>query len=194
MYWQDTPYSERCTAQMNASPDMTSLLEFLASCRSVRHFTSRPVSDEQVEQVLDVARWSGSARNRQPWRFLTVTDKTVQHRLGRLGQYAQHLADAPLVLVLLSAEDGRLDTEFDLGRVAQTISLAAHALGLGSCLATLYPDHNVAEASRLLRVEPGWRPHHAMSIGWPAPPEPGRTPAIPTGRLTVAELILDPSR
>lgn len=169
------------------------LLELLASCRSVRQFTSAPVSDAQVEQVLDAARWTGSARNRQPWRIVPVTDPAVRRQLSRLGSYAQHLAGAPLVLVLLSADDGNRDTEFDLGRLAQSISLAAHAVGLGSCLATLYPEDNVRAAGRILRLDPGWLPRHALSLGWPAPRRDGGTSAIPTGRLTVAELLVRPA-
>jgi len=165
------------------------LLEFLASPRSVRHFTGRPVSREQIDQILDVARWTGSARNRQPWRFRAVTDKAVQQRLSHLGQYAGHLANAPVTLVLLSADDGHLDTAFDLGRVAQTISLAAHAAGLGSCLATLYPDDNVAEASRILGLEPGWRAQHAMSLGYPATSHRLSPSAIPAGRLPLTTLV-----
>jgi nitroreductase len=168
---------------------MTLLPECLASVRSVRHFADRPVSREQIDQVLDVARWTGSARNRQPWRFRVVRDKAVQQRLSRLGQYAGHLADAPVNLVLLSADDGLLDTSFDLGRVAQTISLAAHAAGLGSCLATLYPDDNVAEASRILRLEPGWLPQHAMSVGYPATSQQPPPTAIPAGRLPLTTLV-----
>jgi nitroreductase len=168
---------------------MTLPLAFLASLRSVRHFTDRPVSREQIDQILDVARWTGSARNRQPWRFHVVRDKAVQQRLSRLGQYAGHLAVAPVVLVLLSADDGRLDTPFDLGRVAQTISLAAHAAGLGSCLATLYPNDNAAEASRILDLAPGWLPHHAMSVGYPATAQPPPPTAIPAGRLALTALV-----
>ena len=164
-------------------------LEFLASVRSVRHFTDRPVSREQIGQILEVARWTGSARNRQPWRFLVVMDKAVQQRLSRLGQYAGHLADAPVILVLLSADDGRLDTTFDLGRVAQTISLAAHAADLGSCLATLYPDDNVAEARRILDLGPGWLPQHAMSVGYPATSQQLQPTAIPAGRLPLNALV-----
>lgn len=164
------------------------LLEFLASVRSVRQFTGQPVSREQIDQILDVARWTGSARNHQPWRFRVVRDRAVQQRLSQLGRYAGHLADAPVTLVLLSADDDRIDTAFDLGRVAQTISLAAHAAGLGSCLATLYPEDNVAEASRILGLEPGWLPRHAMSVGYPAAPRLPPT-AIPAGRLPLTALV-----
>lgn len=168
---------------------MTSLLEFLASVRSVRHFSDQPVPRERIDQILEVARWTGSARNRQPWRFRVVTDKAVQQRLSTLGEYSGHLAGAPVVLVLLSADDGRLDTPFDLGRVAQAITLAAHAAGLGSCLATLYPGHNVAQASRILDLSPGWLPRHAISVGYPAAAPQPRPTAIPAGRLPVTTLV-----
>jgi nitroreductase len=173
--------------------DATALLALLASCRSVRRFADRPVEAELIDRIVEAARWTGSARNRQPWRFVVVEDRAVRRELSTLGLYAQHLAGAPVVLVLLSADDGRRDTAFDLGRVAQSLGLAAHALGLGSCLATLFPDDNVAEAGRLLGVEAGWVAHHALSLGWPeaAPPDgdAGGRSAIPTGRLGVAELL-----
>jgi hypothetical protein len=75
--------------------------------------------------------------------------------LSRLGQYAGHFAGAPVILGLLPAINGHLDPALDLGQVAQTISLATHALGLASCRATLYPDGNAAEASRILGLEQG---------------------------------------
>jgi len=170
----------------------TPLLQFIASPRSVRHFADRPVRPELVESIVDVARWTGSARNRQPWRFMAVTNSDTRARLSRLGSYAQHVATAPLVLVVLSEANGRADTEFDVGRVVQSACLAAHALGLGACLATFHPADNVAAASGLLGVTAPWRPHHAISIGWPAPARVGGRSAIPTGRLATADLLLTP--
>jgi nitroreductase len=93
-----------------------------------------------------------------------------------------------VALVLLSADDGFQDTEFDLGKVSQTAILAATALGLGSCLATIYPEDNVAQAAQLLQVETGWLPHHAISIGYPATPVTGSR-VIASGRLSVDELL-----
>lgn len=161
----------------------------MKALRSTRRFLPRPVEADRLEQLIEVARWTGSARNRQPWRFIALADPGRQRRLGELGAYAQHLATAPLVLVLLSEDNGRLDTEFDVGRVSQTIALAAHELGLGSCLATLHPADRVDAAARLLGAPPGWLPRHAMSVGYPAPPALLGPSAVPTGRLAVGELL-----
>ena len=68
---------------------------------------------------------------------------------------------------LLSVDDGFQNTEFDLGKVNQTVILAATAFGLVSCSATIYPEGNVTKAAALLRVESGWRPHHDISLGYP---------------------------
>nr|WP_158252421.1 nitroreductase family protein [Cryobacterium sp. Y57] len=164
------------------------LVRTLNARPAVRSFTDRPVPLEELTQIIEVARWTGSARNRQPWRFIAVCDKEHLEKLGALGAYAQHLASAPCALVLLSANNGFQDTEFDLGKVSQTVILTATALGLGSCLATIYPETNVTKAATLLRVENGWRPHHAISLGYPGAPMTG-TRAITTGRLSASELL-----
>lgn len=166
------------------------VLAGLVAARSVRAFDARPVERATITRLVTIARATGSARNRQPWRFVAVDDHATLQELAGCGAYAQHLAGAPCAIVLLSADDGRRDTEFDLGRVAQSLTLAATALGLGSCLATLYPDENVIRAGVLLGLEAGWLPRHALSLGHPAPPSPGSgRSAVPTGRLPVEELL-----
>jgi nitroreductase len=160
----------------------------LIGARSVRVFADRVVDRAIVAGLVDVARRTGSARNRQPWRFVAVDDPATLRVLGSCGAYAGHVAAAPCAIVLLSADDGRRDTEFDLGRVAQSITLAATAVGLGTCLATFYPEADIARASAVLRVEPGWVPRHAMSIGYPAPRPAGRS-AVPPGRLPAEQLL-----
>ena len=164
------------------------LIRTLTARPAVRSFTNRPVPLDVLTQIIEVARWTGSARNRQPWRFVAVCDEERLEKLGALGAYAQHIASAPCALVLLSADNGFQDTEFDLGKVSQTVTLTATALGLGSCLATIYPEGNVTKAAALLRMESGWRPHHAISLGYAGVPLTG-TRAITTGRLSTSELI-----
>ena len=144
---------------------------------------------ELVEQIIEASRWAGSARNAQPWRFAAVTGPRTREALSRLGAYAQHLAGAPVVLVLAEPVPGGRDTQFDLGRVTQNITLAAQSLGLGSCLATFYPSENAEAAASIAGFGPGWAARHALAVGWPAPAEVTGRPAIPGGRLPVSELL-----
>ena len=161
----------------------------IRSLRSVRHFLPTEVDRTTVERIIDAARWTGSARNRQPWRFVAVTDPDMRAQLSRLGNFALHLADAPLVLVVLSEDNGYADTEFDLGRIIQSTCLAAHDQGLGTCPTTLHPDDNVHRAAELLATPSGWLPRHAVAIGHPDDTQRRAPTAIPRGRLPVADLL-----
>ena len=51
------------------------VLENIFTRKSVRKFTSEPVSDKQVETLLKAAMAAPSAMNKQPWRFVVVNDK-----------------------------------------------------------------------------------------------------------------------
>ncbi|MFX0577444.1 nitroreductase family protein [Nocardia nepalensis] len=161
----------------------------IRTLRSTRHFLPEPVSRTTIEDIIDTARWTGSARNRQPWRFIAVTTDALRNELSRLGHYAVHLAEAPLTLVLLSADNGFTDTEFDMGRICQSLCLAAHDHGLGSCVTTFHPSENVARVAALLDIQPGWLPHHAIAIGRRDPHRHRSPSAIPTGRLPGSALL-----
>ncbi|WP_067714992.1 nitroreductase family protein [Nocardia yamanashiensis] len=163
--------------------------EAIRGLRSVRHFRPDPVPRATVEQIIEAARWTGSARNRQPWRFVAVTRPEIRRELAGLGGYAVHLADAPLVLVLAAHDNGFSDTEFDMGRIAQSVCLAAAGFGLGSCLTTFHPAGNVTRASETVGLASDWLPRHAIAIGYPDPAKPTAPNAIPRGRKPVAELL-----
>ncbi|MFB4315905.1 nitroreductase family protein [Actinomadura sp. 21ATH] len=155
----------------------------VSSLRATRWFDDRPVPAAEIVRVLEAARWTGSARNRQPWRFVVVQDRSLLRELSLLGGYAAHLAAAPVAVVLaVDHAAGGQDAEFDAGRVAQSLMLAAHGLGLGSCPASFFPAANAERAARLCGVRPPWKVRTAISLGYPAPAPRGRS-AIPSGRL-----------
>lgn len=162
--------------------------------RATRHFEATPVAADDIRLMVEAARWTGSARNRQPWRFVVVEEAADRRELARCGSYALHLAGAPLVIVLAVDEQSGADAHFDLGRAAQTLMQAAADLGYGSCPATLFPDQNVARADRLLGLSAPWRARWALALGRaaPAPPSAGRRSAIPTGRRPLEDLLLRP--
>lgn len=167
-----------------------------SSLRATRWFADTPVPRHEIVRVLEAARWTGSARNRQPWRFVVVRDPGLRSELSRLGAYAAHLAGAPVVVLLaVDHASGGEDAEFDAGRAAQNLMLAAHDLGLGSCPASFFPAANAERAGRLVGVEAPWKVRTGISLGHPAPARgPGGRSAIPPGRLPLDRLVrwIDP--
>ncbi|MEM3458535.1 MAG: nitroreductase family protein [Candidatus Bathyarchaeia archaeon] len=58
------------------------ITELVKSRRSIRRFTSTKVSRELITAVLDLARWSPSAHNAQPWRIIVIDDDEVKKKLA----------------------------------------------------------------------------------------------------------------
>jgi nitroreductase len=52
--------------------------------RSIRDYTDEPVSDQDLDMILEAARQAPSGENAQPWRFIIVKDVETRKRLGAL--------------------------------------------------------------------------------------------------------------
>ena len=81
------------------------LVNFLKRLRAVRQFRPDPIPQEIVDAVLEVARWSGSASNRQPWEFVVIRNKETLRVLSTVEGFASHLAGASVGIVLVMAGD-----------------------------------------------------------------------------------------
>ena len=83
-----------------------------------RRFSAEPVASELVAEIVEAARWTGSARNRQPWRFVELRSRAVIEQIAGLGAYAQFVASAPVALVVASGDhDEPIDPRRFVGRV-----------------------------------------------------------------------------
>jgi nitroreductase len=168
---------------------------FIRDLRAVRRFDPRPVPDDVLADVLETARWTGSAKNAQPWHLVVVRERATLERLSRLGRYAGHVAEAPLAVVLVMAERSR-SRSFDEGRLSQNLQLAAWAHGVGSCVATLFPEENEDAACDLLGAPAGSGIRTVVSLGYPADERarflsstPELKSEVPLGRKPLAELV-----
>jgi nitroreductase len=52
--------------------------------RSIREFTKDPVSDQDLDMILEAARQAPSGENAQPWRFIVVKDETMRKKMGAI--------------------------------------------------------------------------------------------------------------
>src|SRR3954471_7370727 len=99
----------------------------VASRREVREYSDRELPEDVVTRILDAGRLAGSAKNRQPWRFLVVEEAGARERLADAVYEPTNIRGARLVVAILAK--GSLDT----GRAMQNMLLVAWNEGVGSC-------------------------------------------------------------
>jgi nitroreductase len=173
------------SAEEDAIPS-DQLVEFLRSLRQVRQFTDEPVPDEALHDVLQVARWTGSAVNRQPWEFVVVRDRATLRALAEAYPNAGHVGNAAVAIVLVMA--GKRGGEaYDEGRLAERILLAARARGLGAGIGWLGNDGTAPEAKRILGIPEERFVRTAISLGYPA--EGAAASKGGQGRKSLSELV-----
>lgn len=115
----------------------------LLRVRQVRQFTDEAVDDAELEAITDVARWSGSGRNNQPWRFIVLRDVGTLRRIAEIGlpQTRSLRTAMAAVAVTLPADPKRqLSDAYDDGRAAERMLAAASFLGLGAGIAWVRAD------------------------------------------------------
>jgi nitroreductase len=141
-------------------------IAFLRSLRAVRSFRPDPVPQEVVDDILEVARWSGSASNRQPWELVVIQDRETLEELANVKGYASHLREAALGIVVVMAGERAEQETYDEGRLAERVMLAALAHGVGSSIGWLVGDGRVA-ARDILGIPENRTVRTAISLGYP---------------------------
>ncbi|MDJ0496340.1 MAG: nitroreductase family protein [Acidimicrobiia bacterium] len=154
--------------------------DFVLGLRAIRGYGEQPVSSEHMTAILEAARWTGSAKNRQDWAFVVVTEREQLERVATCGHYTDPVRNSAATIVIVEEPGGY---EFDSGRVAQNIMLAAKALGVASCPITLHHSDRVSE---VLHLAEGRSCRYAVALGYPLP---GAEPAVLGGRKPLADLV-----
>ncbi len=120
----------------------------IRSRRSIRRYQPEPVPDVVLQRVLEAATWAPSAHNRQPWRFVVLTESSKREQLGRrMGE---------LLRAARSADgDDAADIEGDVARSYNRIAGAAVAIVVFMTLEDMdvYPDARRSHAEELMAVQ-----------------------------------------
>ena len=165
-------------------------ISFLKSLRAVRFFRPDPVPQEIVDDVLEVARWTGSAENRQPWELVAIRDRQTLRTLARMEGYAEHLAGAAMGIVPVMAGEREEQEVYDEGRLSERIMLAAHAHGLGASIGWFVRD-GVTATKDLLDIPEVRRVRTAISLGYPQDPLLSGRPKLQQSRKPLYEIVCE---
>lgn len=145
---------------------------------SVRQFTDKEITDEQVERLMRAAMAAPSAANQQPWEFVLARDAQKKELLSQCSPYAKPAAGAALVIVPCIAKDDQLKfPEYktqDMGACAENILVEAAELGLGAVWMGIYPEQDRMDAvAGVIEIPAGHEPFALIAVGYPIDePEP----------------------
>ena len=154
--------------------------DFILGLRAIRSYRSEPLADHDLTAILEAARWTGSSKNRQGWSFIAITDPDQIEALAGCGDFTDPVRASVATIVIIQEPGGH---DFDIGRVAQNIMLAAKAIGVASCPITLHRDD---DARSVLGVPDDRRCRYAVALGYPSEEA---APARRGGRKPIEELV-----
>lgn len=154
----------------------------IVSLRAIRSFRNEELTEDDLRAILEAAQWTGSSKNRQNWAFIVVRDPEQRRRLAACGDFTDPIRNAPATLALVQEPDGY---EFDTGRLAQNVMLAADAIGVASCPITL---HREDDAHAVLDLPAGSRCRYAVALGYAAD---DAAPARFGGRKPLVDLAFE---
>ena len=177
--------------------EIDDLLKLMGHQGTVRHFKPDPVPGEELEKVLQAARWAPSGANTQPWDFIVIKNPELKEKIARIFVESQQRAkkedkkfpygddeelrrrftDPPILIVVCA------DTRFmkaypkvgyreqilnvSMGAAIQNMMLAANALGLALSWGTV-KTLNRDKLRELLGVPAHIRILEVLQLGFPA--------------------------
>ncbi len=153
------------------------MIDPILARRSIRQYEERPVSDEDIQRLLEAAMAAPSGKNLKPWHFVVITERERLDALGDSAPYWKMLHDAPLGIVVCG-DPGESRKYWDQDCVAATenILLAASMMGLGGVWLGCHPTPERKDAVRdILDIPAEIEPLSVISLGHPAEEKEART-------------------
>lgn len=165
---------------------MENFWEILRARRCVRKFDpTKPVTDEQIDKLLEAAILAPSSGNTQGWRFYVVRDQKTKEDLATRAGHQKFISEAPVVIVVCADLDhiersygarGRETYALqDTAAAIENIFLSVTAMGLATCWIGAFDE---GSATKILDLPKGTRPVAMLPIAYPAdtPKPPKRRP------------------
>ena len=161
----------------------------LNKVRQYRQYLPDPLSDDLLDTLLEIARWTGSSRNTQPWHFIVVTDKERLRQLSEVREAIGWVATAPAAIALVMNGANPASESYDEGRVTERLLIGAHLLGLGGGTAWYGDESQQARAKEILGIPAGRTARSLVALGSIITSRDPRPGAAAGGRKPLAELV-----
>ena len=149
--------------------------------RDQRYFLPRALPEASLRRILQAARMTGSSKNSEPNRLVVVRERAGLEALAALSPFGKFIARSAATVVIAQTQAH----EFDAGRCAQNMMVAAWGEGIGSCPAHL-PERELA---RLLRIPPEMVINRVVAFGYVDPARTAPPSSVARRRKPLDELV-----
>jgi len=171
---------------------MSTLRELANIRESCRHYADRPVSREDLVDMVQTAILSPNASNRQSWRFVIAQGDKAQKVADLCGIIPgnnawAHEVSAFIIISSTVRESRVADGQphdfptVDAGIAAGYLCLAAAEKGLATCIIGSADEEGI---KKLFDIDPERRVHILLAVGYPAD-----APKMTHNRLAFEELV-----
>ncbi|MGE5396839.1 MAG: nitroreductase family protein [Chitinophagales bacterium] len=141
--------------------------------RSIRRYTSQPVTDEQVKLLLEAAMYAPSAGNEQPWQFIVIRDRDLLDQVPNYHPHSSMIKQASVaVLVCADTRLSKYDVDYwiqDCSAATENLLLEVQELGLGAVWLGVYPrEERMKGLRQLFKIPEDIIPFALVPVGYPA--------------------------
>ena len=146
-------------AIVNGQTTSNCVADVILSGYSERAYTTVPVTDQQLDLILNCGIKAPSARNIQPWKFTVIRDDATMREI------IKDIISGNVIIVISGVESQTGTTpDFDCGLATESMFIAAHGLGLG---ARIYgsPVGNINSKKELFQIPAGYKAVIVLRIG-----------------------------
>lgn len=142
---------------------------------SPRTFADKTVEDEKIKNILEAARWSPSAFNEQPWRFVIGRkgSKSWENIYNTLIDFNQKWTKTANVLGMIIGKKNNsrnnkpnITYQYDTGQSAAYLTFQATQEGLFMHQMSGFSKEKAIE---LLEIPEGFEPIAAFALGYMGP-------------------------
>ena len=140
---------------------------------SVRAYKPTEVEENKLKKILEAARLSPSASNRQEWKFIVIRNKDTRKKLAKAAFGQSFIGEAPVVLVACGTESkaimscGQPTHTVDVSIACAYMILQALELGLGTCWIGAFSED---ETKTVLNIPEHVRVVAMIPLGYPNQP------------------------
>jgi nitroreductase len=174
---------------MAALANATEANEQIKKVRQARQYKPDVVPEDTVQELLDIAHWTGSSRNSQPWRFIVIADREQLRQISQIRTPINWVAGAPLAIAIVLDGANPISEAYDEGRVTERILIGARLLGLGGGVAWFGDELQQAQGKQILDVPDNLTARGVVVLGYPTTIKDPRPGAVLGGRKPLSELV-----